>query len=153
MHFNYSMLISFLLSRDALGLYSERTCVCRIYLFVVETGKFWSGDCGQDNLINAVQRLGFYLFLPVVLLIDSGQLSCTDFSWVDTGDVILGFWLTWDTQKCWGLSAAAELNRSCALHTLRCAVLITLQIIGTWLFRLKIKLQNLKYILSTWNWY
>lgn len=40
--------------------------------------------------MNAVQRIGLCLFLPVVLLIDSGQVTCTNFSWVVTSDVISG---------------------------------------------------------------
>lgn len=38
--------------------------------------------------MNAVQRIGLCLFLPLVLLIDSGQVTCTNFPWVVTGDVI-----------------------------------------------------------------
>lgn len=66
----------------------------RICLFVAETGKSSNGDCGEYNLMNAVQRSRLYLFLPEVLLIDSGQVTCTNFSWVVTSDVILAFWLT-----------------------------------------------------------
>lgn len=86
--------ICFWLSRGSSGFYSEGACVYRICLFVAETGKFSSGDFGEDNLMNAVQRIELHLFLPVVLLIDSGQVTCTNFSWVVTNDVILSFWLT-----------------------------------------------------------
>ena len=65
-------------------------CIQSVYLLEKQE----NGDCGEENLLSAVQRIGLYLFLPVVLLVDSEQVTCTNFSWVVTSDVILSFWLT-----------------------------------------------------------
>lgn len=62
--------------------------------FVAETGKFENRDVEGDELMNVLQKTGLYLFLSLVLLNDSEQVTCTNLSWVVTNDVILLFWLT-----------------------------------------------------------
>lgn len=69
---------------------SEGACIHRIC--VAETGKFENRDIEEDELMNVLQKTG--LFLPLVLLNDSEQVTCTNLSWVVTNDVILLFWLT-----------------------------------------------------------
>lgn len=69
---------------------SEGACIHTICF--AEMGKFENRDIEGDELMNVLQKTG--LFLPLVLLNDSEQVTCTNLSWVVTNDVILLFWLT-----------------------------------------------------------